>query len=266
MVRELINTLSFWQLALLYILILTVLTYLAAFISTRLITFPIDKDHRALSNSLISILSAGFSVLLAFIIINTWNYLLKTQDEVAKEADALAAMMRDIHVFPAPVKTKIMNGIYNYTIIARTQEWAMLTQGKESSAAWAALHHLITILQSFEPRTTLERIYYTQAVRNLETVLETRRNRLARLHSIIPDKLNSALIIGSIFLVVILGLIRGETNFLHITPLLFFSIVLGFNLAIALSFDYPYSGDIAVSNHFFYQGMLGTFKDPVTPS
>ncbi|WP_419420553.1 hypothetical protein ACNVED_04420 [Legionella sp. D16C41] len=262
MVRELINELHFWELVLLCISTLTILTYLSAVISTRLITFPVDKEHRSLSNSLIGILSAGFSVLLAFIIINSWNYLLKTQDDLAKEADALAAIVRDVNVFPEPVKEKLMTELRNYIHLARVHEWETLKQGIDNRQAWETIYNLFVTLQSFDPHTNLERIYYAQIVRNLETVSETRRNRLARLESIIPDKLNSALIIGSIILVVILGLMRGEKNFLNIAPVLFFSIVLGFNLAIALSFNYPYSGDISVSNKFFYEGILSNFTDP----
>ncbi|MGQ3890185.1 DUF4239 domain-containing protein [Legionella sp. CNM-1927-20] len=262
MAHELINAIPFWWLVILCILVLTVIAYLSVIISTQLITFPIDKDHRSLSNSLIRILSAGFSVLLAFIIINTWNYLLKTQDDIAKEADALATMIRNINVFPAPEKDKIMAGIGNYTVLVRTQEWALMKEGKESPEAWNALNNLFVILQSFDPKTSLERIYYSQAVRNLDTIVEARRNRLSRLTSIIPKELSSSLIIGSIFLVIILGLVRGESDFLNTTPILFFAIVFGFNLAIALSFDYPYSGDIAVSNRLFYEGLLSSFKDP----
>ncbi|STX52444.1 Uncharacterised protein [Legionella busanensis] len=262
MARELINAVPFWWLVILCISVLTIISYLAVIISTQLITVPIDKDHRSLSNALIRILSTGFSVLLAFIIINTWNYLLETQDDIATEADALAAMVRNINVFPAPEKNKLMAGIRDYTILVRTQEWTLMKEGKESPDAWNALNNLFFTLQSFDPKTNLEKIYYSQCLKNLDTILNARRDRLSRLTSIIPEKLSSSLIIGSIFLVVILGLIRGESGFLNTTPILFFSIVFGFNVAIALSFDYPYSGDISVSNRLFYEGMLSSFKDP----
>ncbi|WP_131782455.1 DUF4239 domain-containing protein [Legionella gresilensis] len=261
MARELIEALPFWWLVILCISILTIVAYLSVIISTQLITFPIDKDHRSLTNTLIRILGTGFSVLLAFIIINTWNYLLKTQDDIATEADALATMVRNINVFPAPAKDKIMAGIRDYTILVRTQEWALMKEGEESPDAWNALNNLFLILQSFDPQTNLEKIYYSQCIKNLDTILAARRDRLSRLTSIIPEKLSSSLIIGSIFLVVILGLVRGESGFLNTTPILFFAVVFGFNVAIALSFDYPYSGDISVSNRLFYEGMLSSFKD-----
>jgi hypothetical protein len=98
-------------------------------------------------------------------------------------------------------------------------------------------------------------------INTLNELLKARRERLNGLKSIIPLPLRTALIIGSIFLVITLGGIRGERTFYYLIPILLFALVLGFNLALALSFDYPFSGPISVPNRLFYSGALSLFPD-----
>lgn len=124
-----------------------------------------------------------------------------------------------------------------------------------------AINELYKVLQSFVPTTTQDGIYYSQALLNLNNVLKIRRDRINQLNSAIPSRLSTALIFGAIILALTLGLIRGRPKFIDQMPIAIFAVVLGFNLAIALSFDFPFSGDISVKNRFFYYGILNSFKD-----
>src|SRR5262245_7192036 len=90
MIRTLIDSVSFWWLIIICIVFFLVLTYFSARISVYFFSRPVDINHRDLANSLIGILSGGFSILLAFVIINTWNYFLMARSATSKEADYLA--------------------------------------------------------------------------------------------------------------------------------------------------------------------------------
>lgn len=116
-------------------------------------------------------------------------------------------------------------------------------------------------MQSFTPTTKLEQLFYSEALQNLNTIQKLRRDRMNQLNSIIPDQLITALIIGVIILTFILGLMRGQSRFIDLIPIIIFAVVLGFHLSIALSLDFPFSGDISVKNTFFNKGILNTFKD-----
>lgn len=261
MLRQLIDITPFWWMQFICIALLTSITLGAAYISPRFFSLPYDKDHNDRSNALIAILSGGISILLAFIIFNTWNVLLKAQDNASQEANSLAIMMRNIAVFPETPKMQISQAIRNYTVAVRVDEWASMQKGYESMKAANAINELYRVLQSYEPITTFEQIYYSQALLNLNTVLKIRRERLNQLNSVIPSRLSTSLIVGSIILALVLGLIRGRTKFLDQIGIALFAVVLGFNIAIALSFDFPFSGEISVKNRFFYAGVLNSFPD-----
>lgn len=261
MLRQFIDLIPFWWVEFICICSLILITLSAAFVSSRFISIDHDKDHMERSNTVIAILSGGFSVLLAFIIITARNYLLKAQDNAAQEANTLAIMMRNIAVFPEKPQIKIAQAIRNYTVSVRVNEWKSMQSGHESQNATQSLKELYQSLQSFSPTTRLEQLYYSQTLHNLNAIHKLRRDRINQLNSVIPGRLSAALIIGSISLILILGLIRGQSKFIDLIPIIIFAMVLGFNLAIALSLDFPFSGDISVKNDFFYNGILNTFKD-----
>lgn len=261
MLRQLIDLIPFWWVVVLCISFLVFTTLGAAFISSRFFSIANDKDHFERSNSIIAILSGGFSVLLAFVIITAWNYLLRAQDNAAQEANSLAIMMRNIAVFPQENQIKLSEAIRNYTVAVRVDEWKSMEKGKESPTAAQALRELYQSMQSFTPATQLEKVYYSQALHNLNNIHKLRRDRINQLYSVIPSRLSGALIIGSIFLTLTLGFIRGQSQFIDLIPIIVVAVVLGFNLGIAFSLDFPFSGDISVKNNFFYHGILNTFHD-----
>lgn len=261
MFRNIINIVPFWWFIFASLAFFGGLSYAAAVISKQYLGHKVDNDYRMISNTLINILSASFSILLAFVIINTWNYRLQARASVAQEADYLSIILRESTVFPSEIKDKFIQSIKNYTIAVRVDEWKKMREGFESAQAWAALEALYKEVQSYQPITPHESIYYTQIVSHINALVAARRERLNQLESVIPKQLRQAIIVGSVLLVLILGAIRGESTFLNNMPVLLFSVVLGFNLALALSFDYPFSGDIIIDNHLLYSGILGQFPD-----
>jgi hypothetical protein len=261
MTREIINNVSYWWLIILCMLFFLILSYLSARISVYFFSKPVDKDYWYLTNSLIGILSTGFSILLAFTIINTWNYQLVALNASSREAAFLALMVRNSAVFPPEAKEKIIKATLNYAVAVRIDEWKMMRKGKDSQKAWDAIEQLNTAIQNYIPQTAKEKFYYSQVVSHMDNLLQARRDRLTEIVSVIPHALRTALVIGSILLTIILGGIRSESDLYHLMPVLLFSPMLGFNLALAINFDYPYSGDIAVSNKLYYSGVLGQFSD-----
>lgn len=259
--REIINVIPFWWLVTICILFFISLAYFAATTSAYFISDPINKEQRDLANTLISILSGGFSIMLAFVIINTWNYLLTARNVTSKEANYLSVIGRDSLAFQPQVRDGLLQAVRDYAVAVRVDEWKTMRHGQASPKAWDALGNLFTYIQKYEPKTKQEYIYYSQILSNLNLLLDARRERLNDLQSVIPGPLKQALLVGSMFLALILGAIRREGGFLYITPVLLFSAVLGFNIGLALSFDYPFSGDIAVSKELFYSGGLKLFSD-----
>lgn len=262
MYREIINTIPFNLLIIVLVISFVLVTFAISRISNYWI---LDKDgnkHIQLADNSISILTGGFFILLAFIIINTWNYQQEARNAVAKEADCLAVILKDIHAFPPQPQAQISKAAGDYIVAVRVSEWELMRAGKSSATAWNNLDQLYSSVRAFQPQTAQEKIYYTAIVSSINCVLEYRRNRLDKIDSIIPKQLRDSIVLGSLVFAIMLGILRGKDHVINLIPTLLFSALLGFNLAIALNLDYPFSGNISVSNSIFYQGALGKFSDP----
>jgi hypothetical protein len=262
MIRELLNLVPFWGGILFSMLFFLILGYCSALLSARFFNFPIDKSHRRLANISIGIMSAGLSILIAFVIINAWNYQLKARLAVVREANSIAVLLYMGKQFPPEFRDKLIKLTENYAVSVRIDEWKTMRLGETSPKAWTAIDKLFTQVQSYHPQTEREKLFYITTVKALNQLLELRRERINEIKSVIPRELKNALIIASILMVIMLGLIRGEADPLHIMPYLFFTLFIGFNLALALNFDYPFSGDISVTSRAFYTGLLGKIPDP----
>ncbi|KTD37548.1 hypothetical protein Lmor_0411 [Legionella moravica] len=261
MFRELINIIPFNLLIILLMLVFMLITYLFSRISNTWFHISAGEEHVKLTNTLMGILASGFFVLLAFIIINTWNYQQDARNAASKEAYYLAVMLRNIAAFPAEQQKNLKQNIADYTVHVRVDEWKAMRKGLDSPAAWDSLEKLYSQIQNLPAITYQDKLYHTLLTSNVNYILQSRRDRLSKVESIIPKTLIDTVFVYSIFLAIIVGLIRGRDNLINLTPVLLFSGLLGFNLALALNFDYPFSGEINVTNSDFYKGALGDFPD-----
>ena len=240
------------------------ITYIFSRISNPWFHISTDTEHAKLTNTLMGILASGFFVLLAFIIINTWNYQQDAKNAASKEAYYLAVMLRNIAAFPPKEQKKLKESIANYTIHVRVDEWKSMRKGLDSPEAWNSLEQLYKQIQNLPATTYQDKLYHAMITSNINNILQSRRDRLSKVESIIPKTLINTVFVYSIFLAMIVGLIRGKDSLINLTPVLLFSGLLGFNLALALNFDYPFSGEINVTNSDFYKGELGNIPDKPT--
>lgn len=261
MFREIINGVSFGVLITLMVGLFILISYSSAYFLGRFFHRKSEKAYYDLTNAFMSILTGGFFVLLAFIIITTWNYQQEAESAGSKEANYLATIVRSIAVFPPQEQRKIRDAVGAYTVAVRVNEWEAMRYGKESPLAWKTLDNLYTTIQNFQPVSSKEKLFYSLVIADMNGVLSARRERIIEIDSMIPKTLSYSIFTGAIFLAALLGVIRGHAPLINLAPMLLFSGLLGFNLAIAMSFDYPYSGDVTVSNKFYYSGVLQGFSD-----
>ncbi len=240
------------------------ITYIFSRISNPWFHISAETEHVKLTNTLMGILASGFFVLLAFIIINTWNYQQEARNAASKEAYYLAVMLRNITAFPEEEQKKLKQSIANYTVHVRVNEWKAMRKGQDSPEAWKSLDQLYFQIQNLPATSYQDKLYHALVTSNVNNILLSRRDRLSKIDSIIPKTLIDTVFAYSIFLAMIVGLIRGKDKLINLTPILIFSGLLGLNLALALNFDYPFSGEINVPNSDYYKGALGDFPDKTT--
>ncbi|ASQ44991.1 bestrophin-like domain [Legionella clemsonensis] len=261
MFRELINTLSVWQLFLINLVVLLSVSVLATYIASHFISKKsVNKEYSRSTDSILNIMGSGYGVFLGFVIITLWNHYLYVQKNVYKEADDISVVVRDLNAIPEKDRRPLENSLKQYLHLLRTDEWSMMRKGQESEQTWNAMRTMLITFQQYTPKTPKEVLFYRQIMTHMDSFLQGRRDRLITIHSILNDELRTALILGAIVIVFLSSLLKAhEGGTMRIVANFCLALVIGFNLTLALSFDYPFSGSIAVSKAPFYEGMLKNF-------
>lgn len=261
MYRELINLIPFNLLIIVLMGSFALITYLFSLFASYWFFDENEEKHIQLYTHFTGILTGGFFILLAFIIITTWSFQQEARNAISKETGCLAIILKDIRVFPKKNQEQITKAVGDYVVRVRGHEWERMRDGFESTRAWNNLEQIYASIYEIQPQTSKETIYYESLVANVNCVLQSRQTRLSKIESSIPPQLRDSVVVCSFLFAILLGIVRGKDSFINLIPMLLFSALLGFNLAIALELDYPYSGDITVKNTLFYQGSLGQFSD-----
>ena len=255
--RELINYFSIWELFFINLVILMGIS-LAAFYLGRFVMPALKKDeeYSKSTDSVLGILGSGYGVFLGFVIITLWNHYLNVKKIVYREADALSVIVRDLEVFPSRDIQPLKNSLVEYLHVTRTDEWQQMKEGKNSEQTWNAVYKMYRSFQDYMPQNAKENIYYRQVITSLDSLLKDRRDRLIAAQSILNDELRTALILGAVIIIFLSSFLKANEGSIRIFANFCLAVVIGFNLTLALTFDYPFSGSISVSNASFYQGVL----------
>ena len=261
MYRELINIIPFNLLIIVLMGSFATITYLFAVLANKWFFDGNEEKHIQLYSHFTGILTGSFFILLAFIIITTWSFQQEARNAIARETGCLAIMLKDVRAFSPQNQEQIIKTVGGYVVRVRGHEWERMRDGFESRRAWNNLEQIYASILAIQPQNAKETTYYQSLVSNVNCVLQSRQTRLSKIESSIPNQLRDSVVVCSFFFAILLGLVRGKDSFINLIPMLLFSALLGFNIAIALELDYPFSGDITVKNTLFYQGPLGQFSD-----
>jgi hypothetical protein len=104
--------------------------------------------------------------------------------------------------------------------------------------------------------------FYDDAVQQLSSVLEGRRNRLDDAGGGLPWVIGVLLLVGSIIIVGYTVLVGSRSFWFHAIGAGGVAIVLGLSLVVLLDLTYPFSGDLSVGPAPFRNGALAQFFAP----
>ncbi len=251
-----------WILVVAVVVAIVGLVLAAVWLTRRLVPGVGEGFDAEVASQMLGVVAALFGLLLAFIIVIAYQNYGDTQSRVSSEADALAAIMRDSGTFPAEDRDGVRRAVGSYVRIVVDEEWPRMREGDESARAWIAIDRVYTALQAVEPRSARTRAFYDDAVRQLNTALEARRNRLDDAEGGLPWVMVVLLLVGS---VVILGyaVLVGSRSFgFHAVGAGSIALVVGLSLVVLIALVYPFSGDLAISPAPFRTGSLAQFFGP----
>lgn len=241
------------------ILFTSIVALIFVFVRRYLKTW-IHKDNSPLLPSIIAVTSANYSFLLGFSVIVLWQAYNHAQLITTSEANRLALILYDSTALPQPMRGEIEKAVKDYVKEVREKEWPAMAAGNFVPEALEPIKLLFHAVQEHPPHTESERIFYREVVSNINHVVEKRVERLNSTDSILTGPLRFLLIAGIFIIGFLMSLMPSKSIKLHFLSVITVSAVISFNVGIALTLDYPFSGDVSVSNEPFIEGILERFR------
>ena len=257
MARSLLNSLSTIQIIVLFIGGMALLTVVAVLLGRRLFPGKAEEFERV-ADSLRVVYELIFALILAFVIAAVLDEMGDAESAVATEATTLSALVRANDAFPASVGRELDEAVDRYVHAVATDEWKTMKDGESSPQATAAQEGMHAEYQRVEPEGATQGEIYSQALDDLSAVGSERRERLDIAASDLPTFLRVLVIVGLVLLLVLeyrpqlakgAGLVFMGTLATVVTGAFLLTVVL----------DYPFAGDVSVSNAPLKEGNLARF-------
>ncbi|MBW8877998.1 MAG: DUF4239 domain-containing protein [Acidobacteria bacterium] len=217
------------------------------------------SDSNELGNYYFAAVGVFYALLMGLIAVATWENHSRIEDVVTGEAVAVSDLYRDVEAYPSPLREELRGLLRQYVQAVIEKEWPLQLRGESPAKVVGPVDQLVHRMVTFEPATPGQQIAHGESLRQLNSVLSLRRQRLQA----VDDGLSRLM-----WLIVLLGaaLTIGLTFFfctdkLAIQALLTvaLSVVIGLSIFLIFALDGPLVGSDAVQPGSF-QDALSTMN------
>jgi hypothetical protein len=202
-----------------------------------------------------------YGLLLGLLAVGAYQNHADAEKSVVTEAAGLAALYRDVSGYPEPYRTDLRTLVREYARSTIEDAWPQQRRGILPLPEAAAASPVVAIygrMSQFEPATKGQEAIHETALRQFDTFLESRRERLYSVTSGMPRVMWYTVALGALVNMIFLWLfdLRIGTHLLLGALVSFFTATMICLIAIL---DRPFKGEIGVSPEAFqlvYQQMM----------
>jgi hypothetical protein len=206
-----------------------------------------EGDHNEVAGFLIAIVGVIYAVLLAFVVIVSWEQFSAAGDTVGEEASALRTIDRTAAAFPPEARARVHADVVAYARAVVDDEWPAMSRGEPGSpTVGPALDRLSADLEAL-PADTPVRVQIVGAeVERFHDLVTARSARLDYVPQGAPGVLWVALVVGAVVLIGFSMVFALRDRLLQTLMTGSIALLIGILLFVAVAIDHPFVGDVAV--------------------
>ena len=225
----------------------------------RLVPVTIRKEHNEVAGFIYAVLGVIYAVLLALVVIATWEEFGRARATVEAEANALAEIFWLAHRLPEPEGQHLQELCRSYAEEVVNVGWPLMQQGRtpsmersqETSRAWVLIDDIRASLQDVEPSTVAGQELYAEGLDQVQRLADARRTRLVTAEEGLPSVLWVVLIVGGIVVVGFTYLFGMENTWAHTLMVVALAGVIALVLFTMAAMDHPFSGGARIGPEAF---------------
>ena len=225
----------------------------------RLVPTTIRKEYNDVAGFIYAVVGVIYAVLLALVVIATWEEFGRARITVEAEANALAEIFWLAHRLPEPEGRELQELCRSYAEEVVNVGWPLMEQGRtpsmerseESSRAWVLVDDIRASLQEVEPTTLAGQELYAEGLDQVQRLADARRMRLVMAEEGLPTVLWVVLIVGGIVAVGFAYLFGLQNTWAHALMVGSLAGVIALVLFTIAAMDHPFSGAARVTPEAF---------------
>ena len=226
-----------------------IISLIGLYVVRRVVGVEKLRSHHEVAGFIIGIVGTIYAVLLAFLVVVQWNKYQDASTLVTTEANLLGDVSRMAESLSAEQRAQVLTELRDYAQLVSDDEWPALAKGNASDKTTDTLNKLWkSYVVDQKPETPLETGVYTESLRFLNDLSDTRRLRINASRDLVPPILWILLIGGGVTTVAFtffFGVSDMRAQFLMVAAL---TGEIAFILLLLVVLDNPFKGDLAVSS------------------
>ena len=152
--------------------------------------------HNDLVGFFLSALGVFYGLLMGLVAVAAWEMHEDAETLVTREATAVAALYRDVSVYPEPGRSQLQGMLKEYVRFVIEEAWPIQRYGIVSDGGYRRVSVLEQGLVRLEPATPGQTIVHQEAMRQFNVFVEARQQRLEAVKSGLPATLWCVMILG----------------------------------------------------------------------
>jgi hypothetical protein len=198
---------------------------------------------------MLGVLANIYAVLIAFVIVQGWNDLQIAQVYVDQQASALTQIRQNTAILGPAEARRIDDALDDYALSVLRHDFpSMEKDGHRSPLTTIALERLFRTVRDASPEGRAQEAFYDQTVTQLDKLVQARQSSVTASDGSLPLPLYILLGLGGLVVVGLACTLESEHRRSHLFIVCTIAVVISFMLALIVSFDHPFSGNIAVTD------------------
>jgi hypothetical protein len=225
------------------------LSLLGLIVVRRRIPLETLKENQDVAGFVIAVVGVIYAVLLAFVVVITWEDFGSADRTAGSEAAAVGNLYRDAVGVGGTQGRRLESAVNAYALSVIESEWPHMAVHQTGSGDTAAALNGVwrQAKRLREPLSATTRGDFVQeAIRDAAAATDERRSRILESTSQIPGTLWAVLIVGAIITITFTYLFGVDTLGHHALMVSAVATLIGLSLLVIMTLNLPFTGDVAV--------------------
>ena len=242
------TALPIWLIGILFVIVMPAVAIGVQLADPTAVAGSPEGEHNDVAGFIIAVVGVIYAVLLAFVVIVSWENFSNAESTVGQEASALRSIYRESQAFPPDVRVRIRADVLTYASTAVEKEWPAMAEGQPGSPEVnQVLDDLSQSLVQLPAATPVQQEYIGAEADRFNQLVGFRSQRLDYVERGVPAVLWIALGVGAAVTIGFAMIFGLRITALHLIMTGSLSAVIGVLLFVSVAIGQPFAGDVAVT-------------------